>query len=81
MSKCNCFTCAHKTLTEHEAYYRGYIEACEWFLNWAKEQNIRMGSIGDNDLSGIYAQIDCNYSETKCLLHEVEEELKKRKGE
>lgn len=39
-----------------------YDEACEWFLNWAKEQKIPMKSISDDDLSGIYAQIECNYT-------------------
>lgn len=75
---CKCFTCTHKDPTELVAYYTGYVEACKWFLNWAEENKIKMGSISDDDLSGIYAQIDCNYQETMCLLKEAkkQEELK-----
>ena len=63
---CKCFTCAHKDPRLKKAYCIGYMEACEWFLNWAKEQGIKMGSISDNDLGGVYAQINCNYQETGC---------------
>lgn len=60
---CQCFTCRHKDdLRLVKAYCVGYAEACEWFLNWAKEQKIPMKSISDDDLSGIYAQIECNYT-------------------
>ena len=69
---CRCFGCRHrdnqKLLT---AYYKGYIEASEWFLNWCKANDIKIGSIADNDLSGLYAQIKCNYEETLCILSEL----------
>ena len=69
---CQCFMCRHadepRLLT---AYSVGYMEACKWFLNWAKDNNIKMGSISDNDLSGLYAQIECNYQETACILKEL----------
>ena len=68
---CKCFTCTHKDLRLKKAYCIGYMEACEWFLNWAKEQGIKMGSISDNDLGGVYAQINCNYQETGCYAREL----------
>lgn len=36
------------------------------FRVWAKENNIPMGSLCDTDISGLYAQIKCNYDETRC---------------
>lgn len=66
---CQCFTCRHgddKRLCA--AYLQGYIEACDWFITWAKENNIKKGSIKDNDLSGLYAQIDCNREDSACIL-------------
>lgn len=68
---CKCFTCTHKDPHLKKAYCIGYMEACEWFLNWAKEQGIKMGSISDNDIGGIYAQINCNYQETGCYAREL----------
>ena len=68
---CKCFTCTHKDPRLKKAYCIGYMEACEWFLNWAKEQGIKMGSISDNDLGGVYAQINCNYQETGCYAREL----------
>ena len=68
---CKCFTCTHKDPRLKKAYCIGYMEACEWFLNWAKEQGIKMGSISDNDLGGIYAQINCNYEETGCYARDL----------
>lgn len=68
---CKCFTCTHKDPRLKKAYCVGYMEACEWFLNWAKEQGIKMGSISDNDLGGIYAQINCNYEETGCYARDL----------
>lgn len=68
---CKCFTCTHKDPRLKKAYCIGYMEACEWFLNWAKEQGIKMGSISDNDLGGIYAQINCNYQETGCYARDL----------
>ena len=73
--ECNCFTCTHKDPKEHIAYYTGYVEACRWFLNWAKENKIKMGSIADGDLGGIYAQIKYNHDETLYLLNETEKLL------
>lgn len=68
---CQCFTCRHKDEPRVVAgYLRGYIEACDWFLNWAKRNNIKAGSIADDDLSGIVAQIQCNRDESGCLLSE-----------
>ncbi len=68
---CKCFTCTHKDPRLKKAYCIGYMEACKWFLNWAKEQGIKMGSISDNDLGGIYAQINCNYQETACYARDL----------
>jgi hypothetical protein len=34
-----------------------------------------MGSIGDDDLGGVYAQIQCNRDETDCLCRYLEKEL------
>lgn len=68
---CKCFTCTHKDPRLKKAYCIGYMEACEWFLNWAKEQGIKMGSISDNDLGGVYAQINCNYQETGCYARDL----------
>lgn len=71
MTDCKCFTCTHKSPTLLTAYYTGYIEACDWFLKWAEANGIKMGSIGDDDIGGIYAQIRYNRDETSCLLDEV----------
>lgn len=69
---CNCFSCRHRDEPRLvKAYYVGYIEACDWFLNWAKAQGIKMGSIGDDDLGGIYAQIRCNRDESDILAREL----------
>lgn len=72
MSKCQCFTCKHHDNPKlKKAYCIGYVEACEWFLNWAKENNVQMGSISEDDLGGIYAQIKCNYDETQCYMADL----------
>ena len=69
---CSCFSCTHRDKPEELiAYYTGYVEACRWFLTWAEENNIKMGSISDDDLGGIYAQIDWNCKETQYLLQEL----------
>ena len=69
---CQCFTCRHRDEPRVVAgYLKGYMEACDWFLNWAKENNIKMGSISDNDLGGLYAQIQCNYEESACILSDM----------
>lgn len=69
---CQCFTCRHADEPRLvKAYCVGYAEACEWFLNWAKENNIEMGSISDNDLKGIYAQIECNYDMNNCYMENL----------
>ena len=61
--KYQSFLCHHHDEPQLlKAYCVGYKEACEWFLNWAKEYNVKMGSIENDDLGGIYAQIDCNYT-------------------
>ncbi len=78
MSNCSCFTCTHEDPKLKKAYCIGYIEACKWFLGWAESQKIKMGSISDDDLGGIYAQIKCNHDETCCYadsLPECDDEL------
>lgn len=73
---CDCFTCKNHDKPELcIAYYKGYVEACEWFLSWAKANKIKMGSIGDDDLGGLYAQIQCNHDESDCLCRDLEKEL------
>lgn len=63
-SECQCFLCQHVGEPHlQKAYCVGYKEACEWFLDWAKRNNIQMGSISDDDLGGIYAQIECNHDD------------------
>lgn len=65
---CNCFTCRHRDRPDLcNAYYTGYVEACDWFLNWAKRNNIKIGSIADEDLGGIYAQIKYNRDESEYM--------------
>lgn len=69
---CQYFMCRHSDEPRLlKAYSVGYMEACEWFLNWAKRNNIQRGSISDDDLCGIYAQIECNYQETACIAEEL----------
>ena len=66
---CQCFTCRHRDEPRVVAgYLQGYIDACDWFLNWAKKNNIKQGSISDDDLGGIVAQMDCNRVESSCLM-------------
>jgi len=70
---CQCFTCRHSDEPRLvAAYLQGYIEASDWFLNWAKRNNIKSGSIADDDLSGIIAQMECNRFESACLLDSPE---------
>lgn len=78
MTDCKCFTCTHKSPTLRAAYYTGYVEACDWFLGWAESQGVKIGSIGDDDLGGVYAQIKCNRDETLCLLQEARNLAKDR---
>ncbi len=68
---CNCFTCRHKDEPRVVAgYLQGYIDASDWFINWAEKNKIKLGSIADDDLGGIYAQMKCNRDESGCLLEE-----------
>lgn len=68
---CNCFTCRHRDEPRVVAgYLQGYIDASDWFINWAEKNKIKMGSIADDDLGGIYAQMKCNRDESGCLLEE-----------
>lgn len=61
---CQCFTCRHGDEPRLcKAYCDGFIEGCEQFLAWAKDNNIPMGSLCDTDISGLYAQIKCNDDE------------------
>lgn len=69
---CQCFTCRHRDEPRVVAgYLQGYIDACDWFLNWARDNNVKCGSIADDDLGGIYAQIECNRDESACILTEL----------
>lgn len=69
---CQCFTCRHRDEPRLcAAYLQGQIEACDWFLSWAKENSIQMGSVGDKDLSGLYAIIDCNRSDAASILSDM----------
>lgn len=69
---CQCFTCRHGDEPRLvKAYCVGYAEACEWFLKWAEKHGIEKGSLEDNDLGGIYAQIYCNYTLNNCYMAEL----------
>lgn len=69
---CKCFTCRHSDEPRVLAgYLQGYIDASDWFLNWANKMAIKPGSIADDDLPGIMAQIQCNREESYCLLAEM----------
>lgn len=69
---CQCFTCRHRDEPRVVAgYLKGYADACDWFLNWAEKNKIKQGSISDDDLGGIYAQIQCNHDDSLCLLSEL----------
>ena len=78
---CDCFTCTHKNPRERAAYYTGYVEACDWFLIWAKDHEVKEGSIGDDDLGGIVAQMRCNRDESEILRREMVELYKSRHRE
>lgn len=78
---CDCFTCTHKNPRERAAYYKGYVEACDWFLLWAKDHDIKEGSIGDDDLGGIVAQMRCNRDESEILRLEMVELYKSKHRE
>ena len=68
---CNCFTCRHRDEPRVVAgYLQGYIDASDWFINWAEKNKIKLGSIADDDLGGIYAQMKCNRDESGCLLED-----------
>lgn len=72
--KCTCFTCEHHDEPELiKAYYEGFIEASNWFLNWAKRNRIESGSISADDLPGIVAKMQCNLNETQILLNDLDE--------
>lgn len=69
---CQCFTCRHKDEPRLvKAYCVGYAEACEMFLNWAEGQNIKMGSLRDKDLGGLYARFKCDYDDNNCYMSEL----------
>lgn len=68
---CQCFTCRHgddRRLVA--AYLTGYIEACDWVLNWAKRNDIPIGSIDGDGLTNLIGQVRCNRDESGCLLTE-----------
>lgn len=76
---CQCFTCRHGDEPRVVAgYLKGYIDASNWFLNWAKRNNIKQGSIADDDLAGIVAQMNCNCVDSGCYLSclpDIEKEM------
>lgn len=68
---CQCFLCRHKGEPRLcRAYLQGYIESCEWFINWAQKNNVKVGLISQNDLMGLYAQILCNHDDCKCVIQD-----------
>lgn len=78
---CDCFICKNHDQPELcAAYFEGYVQACDWFLHWAKRNNIPEGSIADDDLPGIVAQMKCNRDESECLLQDVKEMINDRKA-
>ena len=81
---CQCFTCRHKDEPRVVAgYLQGCINASNWFINWASRNNIKQGSISDDDLGGILAQMILNRDESECILAEypnLEEEHIDEKG-
>ena len=73
---CDCFLCKNKDKPELlAAYLTGQREAYEWFLNWAKKNNIGKDVIGKNTLKSIHSEIECNYDSAGELLAEVEVKL------
>lgn len=69
---CQCFTCRHGDEPRLvKAYCVGFEDGCKQFLTWAKEHNIEMGSLSDDDLGGLYAAIDYNYAENACYMSEL----------
>jgi len=66
---CQCFTCRHEDEPRVVAgYLKGYIDASNWFINWAEKNNVKIGHVGENTLEGIYAEMLCNRDESGCLL-------------
>ena len=69
---CQCFTCRHSDEPRVVAgYLQGYIDASDWFLNWAKANNIPLGTLGEGDLPAIHAEMDWNRMESEALLSEM----------
>lgn len=69
---CQCFTCRHSDEPRVIAgYLQGYIDASNWFLNWAEKMDIEVGHIDKDDLPGIVAQMKCNRDESGYLLSEM----------
>lgn len=69
---CQCFTCRHRDEPRVVAgYLQGYVDACDWFLNWASANKITAGSIADDDLPGICAQMQCNRDDALCILGDM----------
>ena len=78
---CQCFTCRHSDEPRVVAgYLQGYIDASDWFLNWAKKNNIKIGTLGGNSLEDIHAEILCNRDESTCILSclpDLEEDIER----
>jgi hypothetical protein len=78
---CQCFTCRHSDEPRVIAgYLQGYIDASNWFINWAEKNNVKIGYLGEDTLEGIYAEMLCNRDESECLLSDmpnIEEDIEK----
>lgn len=73
---CKCFTCRNRDKPELlMAYYEGYIEACNAILLWAKRNNIKAGSIADDDIHGLVARVEFDRDESLYLLHETKKHI------
>lgn len=69
--KCKCFVCTHKDPKERIAYYQGYVDASNWFLEWAKWQKVGFGPLGENSLESLHTQMRYNKDEMEVLMEEL----------
>lgn len=68
---CQCFMCTHKGDEKSiNGYLNGYIDACNWFINWAEKNKLKIGRVDGDKLEDLYAQMLCNRDESLCLLNE-----------
>lgn len=69
---CQCFTCRHSDEPRLiAAYEQGIAEACDWVLNWAKRNNLKSGSVADDDLPGLIATLEYNRMASSCYIKEM----------